>query len=111
MRFLCLLVAVAMLFSPLAMAKDKKKSAEEWRKRLEGQEVIVRDQTWRLCRYDSDCVIAESMCPGTYWAINRSYLWQNTRVNEQMRQVTICENLQHIKPEGAQCYNSICLAR
>lgn len=111
MRSLCLLLAFAVLFSPLAVAKEKNKSAEEWRKRLEGKEVIVRDQTWRICRYDSDCVIAESMCPNTYWAINRSYLWQNARVNEQMRQVTTCEALRHIKPESAQCINAICLVR
>lgn len=112
MRCLSLLVALAILLSPQVMAgKGNKKEAEELRKLLHGKEVIVRDQTWRLCRYDSDCVIADSLCPGTYWAINKIHLWQNNRVNQQMRQVTTCEALRHIKPEAVQCANAICMAR
>lgn len=111
MRYLCLMLAVAALLSPMAAAIDRKKDADDLRELLKGKDVIVRDQTWRICRYDSDCVIADSMCPGTYWAINKAYLWQNSRVNEQIRQVTTCENLRHIKPEAAQCTNAICLAR
>ena len=111
MRFLCFLLAIAILFSPLTEARDRKKEAEELRQLLHGKEVIVRDQTWRICRYDSDCIVADSICPGTYWVINKNRLWQNDRVNQQLRQVTTCENLRHIKPEAVQCTNAICVAR
>ena len=72
---------------------------------------ITRDQTWRLCSSDDDCVIAQSMCPGTWWAIHKKYLWKNAHINERLRTTITCLKTESKKPESAYCHGGICLPR
>lgn len=72
-------------------------------------ERIVRSPTWRLCRVDSDCVVVQSMCPNTYWAINKEYIWQNSRSNEHLRNVVTCTGKAEKVPESVTCEGGLCV--
>ncbi len=73
-------------------------------------EQIVRGPQWRICHADSDCVVVKSMCPNTYWAINKKYIWQNSRSNEHLRDVVTCTGKAEKVPESVACEGGICVA-
>jgi len=94
MKKWCSWLCLMMLFSGVAQA-----------------DTVKRDQTWRLCHRDSDCVIAEDMCPGTYWAIHRKFRYRNAIVNERIRPILKCTASTLPPPTEAVCPAGVCLGR
>jgi hypothetical protein len=96
MKYGALVLGILLISSHMAYAED---------------DTITRDQTWRICQRSSDCVVAEALCPGTYWPIHHRYLWDNARINERMHKVITCTPTNMTPPAEAYCLGGVCVLR